>query len=113
MFVVIIFHEGQPGRAKALREALLMQAITTLKNEPRCHRYDVSADPTDAASFLIYAVFDDEAAYKAHLESQHYANYAILVEPWTAAKRVLTYDLISEPDKSDAPVGPTHPGGHA
>lgn len=113
MFVVVSFHEGKPGHARALREALLMHAVTTLQRDPRCRRFDVSADPVDTASFLVYAIFDDEAAHKAHQESQHYANYAILVEPWIASKRVLTYKLISEPATSDGSVPPTHPGGHA
>ena len=111
MFVVIVFVEGKREHRSALRDALLMQAVTTLKEEPRCHRFDVSADPVDSASFLVYAMFEVQGAYKAHQETQHYANYAILTGPWTASKRVLTYDLISEPPAG--PATPTHPAGHA
>ena len=113
MFVVVVFVEGKREHRSALREALLMQARTTVEEEPRCHRFDVSADPVDSASFLIYAVFDSLAAHKAHQETQPYANYAILTEPWTKSKRVLTYDLISETARSNGSAAPPFPGGHA
>ena len=91
-----------------------MHARLIREKEPRCHRFDVSADPVDTASFLIYAVFDDEAAYKAHHESQHFADHTVLTTAWIASKRVLTYQLISEKAPAPSPsVRPTHPGGHA
>ncbi len=112
MFVAVVFLEGKPAHRSALRDALLLHAKLAKDKIPRCQRVDVSADPVEAGSFLIYAVFDDEAAYKAYQETQHYADVAILIEPWTASRRVLTYQLISE--KPVPPTAtPTHPGGHA
>jgi quinol monooxygenase YgiN len=109
MFVAVVFVEGRREHRSALREALVMHARTTREKEPRCRRLDVSIDPVDDASFLVYALFDDEAAYHAHQETQHFSDFMILVEPWVATNRVLTWHLIS--DMMPSPI--VHPGGHA
>jgi autoinducer 2-degrading protein len=46
----------------------------------------------------LYQVYDDEAAYLAHRELPHYAEFRTLADPWTRSRRVLTYDVISLSD---------------
>lgn len=111
MFVAAVFVDGRREHRSALRDALLVHARATKEKEPRCRRLDVSLDPLDDASFLVYAIFDDEAAYLAHQETQHFADFMILVEPWVATQRVLTYQLISERPSGDA--SSSQPAGHA
>ena len=113
MFVAVVFIEGKREHRTALRDALQFHAKQVTENVGRCQRVDICADPLDGASFLIYAVFADEAAYKAYQETQHYADVAILIEPWLASRRVLTYNLIAESHLPDPPTTPTHPAGHA
>lgn len=95
MFVVVVFFEAKRQHVDALRTAILAHAKTTLEREEGCLRYDVSADPVDTSAFLLYEIYADEAAFKAHREMPHYAEFAIMVEPWTTAKRVLTYTLLA------------------
>ncbi len=112
MFVAVVFLEGKREHRAALRDALLLHAKLARDKVERCVRVDICADPVDPASFLIYALFDDEAAYRAYQETQQYSDVAILIEPWTASRRVLTYELISD-RPLPPPATPTHPGGHA
>lgn len=94
MFVVAVFIEAQRGHADALRSALVALAAEARANERGCQHFDVSADPLDSASFLVYQVFDSEAAFNAHHELEHYARFASQIEPWVASKRSLTYTLL-------------------
>lgn len=94
MFVVAVFFEANRGYADQLRSALISHAAETRANEPGCQQYDVSADPLDSHSFLLYEVFDSEAAYNAHHELERYAQFAGRIEPWVASKRILTYTLL-------------------
>lgn len=91
MFVVAVFYEAKAGYADQLRSALVAQAAQARANERGCQHYDVSQDPVDAASFLVYEVFDSDAAFKAHVEMQHHVSFAAEIEPWVSSKRVLTY----------------------
>jgi autoinducer 2-degrading protein len=94
MFVVAVFFEAKRGHADDLRAALVAHAAESRANEPGCEHFDVSQDPVDPESFLLYEVFASEAAFNAHHELEHYARFAGLVEPWVASKRILTYTLV-------------------
>lgn len=94
MHVVVVFMEAERGREDDLREALFGYAGTCLEREPGCRRYDVSFDPVEGTAFLLYQVYDDEAAYLAHRELPHYAEFRTLTDPWTRSRRVLTYEAV-------------------
>jgi autoinducer 2-degrading protein len=98
MHVVVVFLEAERGRQDDVREALIAYAGTCLEREPGCQRYDVSLDPVEGSSFLLYQVYDDQAAYMAHRELPHYAEFRILVDPWTRSRRVLTYEAVTLSD---------------
>jgi autoinducer 2-degrading protein len=95
MHVVVVFLESEPGQGAELRAALAFHAKSCLDHEPGCRRYDVSVDPLEGASFLLYQVYEDEAAYLAHRELPHYADFRILTDPWVRTRRVLTYEAVA------------------
>jgi quinol monooxygenase YgiN len=94
MFVVAEFFEAKRGHADDLRGALVAHAAEARANERGCEQFDVSQDPIDPASFLLYQVFDSEAAFDAHHEREHYARFAGEIEPWLASRRSLTYQRL-------------------
>ena len=98
MHVVVVFLEAERGRQDDLRVALVGYAQTCLEREPGCRRYDVCIDPVEGSSFLLYQIYDDAAAYLAHRELPHYAEFRTLADPWTRSRRVLTYDAVSLSD---------------
>ena len=95
MHVVVVFLEAERGREAELRAALGMHATACLEKETGCRRYDISVDPLEGASFLLYQVYTDEAAYRAHRELPHYADFRLLTDPWTKSRRVLTYKSVA------------------
>ena len=98
MFVVVVFVEAEPGREFEFGEAVQRHAATCREREPGCQRYDVSVDPLEGATFLLYQIYDDEAAYLAHRELPHYGDFRHLTDPWTKSRRVLTYRAVSLTD---------------
>ena len=91
MHVVVVFLEAEAGRQRELGDALLVHARTCLEREPGCRHYDVCFDPLESSAFLLYQIYDDEAAYMAHRELPHYAEFRLLSDPWIRSRRVLTY----------------------
>jgi autoinducer 2-degrading protein len=55
--------------------------------EPGNLRFDVLQQADDPRSFVLYEVYLDEAASKAHKQTAHYARWRDLVEPWMAEPR--------------------------
>ncbi len=50
-------------------------AEASLEWELGCVRFDVCEDVEDADHFLLYEVYEDEAAFKAHRETEHFARW--------------------------------------
>jgi (4S)-4-hydroxy-5-phosphonooxypentane-2,3-dione isomerase len=44
--------------------------------EPGCKRFDILNLASDPNHFLLYEVYDNEAAFKAHRETEHFKKYA-------------------------------------
>jgi autoinducer 2-degrading protein len=97
MHVVVVFLEAERERQDDLREVLIGYAQTCLEREAGCRRFDVCLDPVEGSAFLLYEIYDDEAAYLAHREMPHYAEFRTLVDPWTRSRRVLTYQAVTVP----------------
>ena len=68
-----------------------------MDEEPGCKTFDVSIDPTDAGSFLVYEIYEDEAAFETHLTTEHFIQFNSLVSGWVTHKRVLSYELLNGP----------------
>lgn len=95
MFVVVVFLETQAGRQAELRDALRHHGKLSIEREEGCRRYDISVDAIDGSAFLVYQVYNDEAAYLAHRELPHYADFRLLTDPWIRSRRVLTYESVA------------------
>lgn len=93
MHIALVFIEAKPDRIGAVTDACVRAARATLDDVPTCRRLDVATDPIDPASILLYAVFDDAAAWRGYLESRRYAETLTLIEPWIKSRRVLIYEL--------------------
>lgn len=94
MLVVAVFLEAKREHAAAVRAAVVAHARNCLEKEPGCVRYDVSLDPLEPHAMLLYQVYADENAFKAHKELPHYAEFRLKAEGWIASRRVLTYELL-------------------
>ena len=61
--------------AKAGNEDVVLDALAHMiepsRAEPGCRLYQPTRDLDDPRVFLIYEIYDDEAAYEAHGASEH------------------------------------------
>lgn len=86
MFVVCVYVHVKPEHRAAFVEASLDNARNTT-GEPGNLRFDVLEQADDPNRFVLYEVYRDEAAMKAHKETPHYARWAEAVAPWMAEPR--------------------------
>jgi autoinducer 2-degrading protein len=92
--VVAVVFRAKPGLRAQFREAMLENAAASRTREPGCRRFDV-CESADGAEIFLYEVYDDEAAFAAHLATDHYQRFNATTPPWVAEKRVLKYHLIA------------------
>lgn len=92
MFVVTVQFHINDGKESAFLEAMREQAHNSVQRESGCHQFDVCQN-ADGVVFL-YEVYADEAAFKAHLASSHYAAFDQKVASWVRTKAVSKWALL-------------------
>lgn len=70
-FVVTATWTARQGEGAAVRAAI-ERLIEPSRAEPGCRFYQPNSDPDDPNVFFFYEIYDDEDAYKAHGESEHF-----------------------------------------
>ena len=93
-FVVTVAFRVKPEHRAAFREAILANAAASVAGEPGCSAFDV-CEKADGSEIFLYEIYDDEAAFKAHLATGHFKRFDALVASWVAEKRVLTYNRLN------------------
>jgi len=88
MHVILVHFEIKPPRANDFRECIIRNARASLDSEPGCLRFDVCFDPNDSASVLLYEVYHDEAAFQAHLASNHFKAFDQETSDWVQGKTI-------------------------
>jgi len=71
MYVIIAPIQVKEGHQGAFLEAVVEDARSSVHNEPGCLRFDVIQDANDPNRIWLYEVYQDEAAFQAHLQAPH------------------------------------------
>lgn len=87
-FAVVVDFDIAPDRAEEFREAIVVQARNSLELEDGCHRFDVFRDSQTEATFVLYELYDDEAAFELHLKTDHFRAFDAHVKPMVRARTI-------------------------
>ncbi len=71
MFVQLVHIRLKPGCVEEFLDVFRINYEGT-RAEPGNYRFDVLQDPEDQNHFVIYEVFENEAAVDAHRQTEHY-----------------------------------------
>jgi len=88
MYVVIVDFRIKPERLAAFMPLMLENARLSRETEPGCRIFDVCVDPKEKTSVFLYELYDDRAAFDAHLASEHFKRFDAAVAEMVAAKSV-------------------------
>jgi quinol monooxygenase YgiN len=88
MYVVVVDFKIKPERLKEFMPLMLENARASRDTERGCRQFDVCVDPKDPASVFLYEVYDDRAAFDAHLATAHFKKFDPAVAPMLASKAV-------------------------
>jgi quinol monooxygenase YgiN len=96
--VILVEIVTKSGMASAFAAAIGANARAS-NTEPGCRRFDVCTDPAAPDKVTLYEVYDDDAAFDAHMHTPHYLAFAAASRPLieTIAVRRLR---LSDPDET-------------
>jgi (4S)-4-hydroxy-5-phosphonooxypentane-2,3-dione isomerase len=84
MFSLLVQLEVRPEDREEFLAAITANAAASVRDEPGCHRFDVSAVEGNDTRFVLYELYDDAEAFEAHKRAPHFAAWR------QVADRVLT-----------------------
>jgi autoinducer 2-degrading protein len=86
--VILVEFELRPDKVAEFRRLMLENATASLRDEPGCRQFDVLTPEGQGATIVLYEIYDDAAAFEAHLQAPHYLEFAAAVEPLVTRKTV-------------------------
>jgi autoinducer 2-degrading protein len=93
---VLVDFRLKPGAQRAFRKLVDANAHASATGERGCRRFDVVEPHGEADRILLYEIYDDAAAFDAHLGTPHYAAFDAESAPLIAGKSVVLCDLVCE-----------------
>lgn len=95
-FVIAVDFRLKPGAKAAFMRLVCENARASCSDEPGCRRFDVLAVPGEADRIVLYEIYDDRAAFDAHLKTRHFAQFNDASAALVAAKAVTEMTLVCE-----------------
>ena len=84
----------KPEHVAAFGEAIVDNARASRETEPGCRQFDVCIDPASGTIFL-YEIYDDRAAFEAHMRTAHFIAFDAATRDWVARKDVRIYERLA------------------
>jgi (4S)-4-hydroxy-5-phosphonooxypentane-2,3-dione isomerase len=80
MFSLVVQMQVQPDRRDEFLAGITANAEASVRDEPGCLRFDVSAATGDPDSFFLYELYTGAEAFAAHKASPHFAQWRQIAE---------------------------------
>lgn len=91
--IVVILEVRREGRQRFL-DLVRDNAAASVAAETGCQRFDVLA--ADSGDVFLYEIYDDHAAFDAHLGTPHFKAFDVASRELVLAKRVVTGTLFEQ-----------------
>ncbi len=91
MYVVTVTFTIDPAQRNAFLPLMLENARISRDDEPGCRHFDVCTDDAKPNTVFLYELYDDRAAFDAHLDSAHFKSFAAAVQPMLRGRVIDTW----------------------
>jgi (4S)-4-hydroxy-5-phosphonooxypentane-2,3-dione isomerase len=95
MYAVTVLFKINEGRRDQFLPLMIENARLSLQDEPGCHQFDVCTDPARPDDVFLYEIYDDVAAFKAHLQMPHFKSFDANVSEMIDEKTVWTFSEVA------------------
>jgi len=95
-FVILVDFRLKAGSMADFRRLIDENARTSCREEPGCRRFDVLEPAGEGDRIVLYEIYDDRAAFDAHVKTRHFARFNEASAALVAAKSVTEFNLMCE-----------------
>jgi autoinducer 2-degrading protein len=93
-FVVLVDFRLKPGNVQHFRRLIAENARASCRDEEGCRQFDVLVPKGESNRILLYEIYDDEAAFDAHVETMHFAQFDRDSRALVESKTVIQAELL-------------------
>jgi quinol monooxygenase YgiN len=79
--VILVEFRLKPGTRDRFLAEVEPDARDSVAKEPGCRRFDVLVPEDEADVVWLYEIYDDAAAFDAHMETPHLKEFRAAIEP--------------------------------
>jgi len=87
-YVVIAEVAVVPERLAEFITHSLNDGRDSVANEPGCRQFDVDVAADGAPTVVFYEVYDNRAAFDAHLQTPHFFHWRDATQGWITTSRI-------------------------
>ena len=91
MFAVTVLFRIHPDKIEAFLPLMTGNARLSREVEPGCQMFDICRDGDE---LFLYEIYDDRAAFEAHLASDHFRAFDAAVGDMVADKQVRLFEEV-------------------
>jgi len=95
VYSLLLKTQLQPGGLERFMEAMRVNAASSVRDEPGCLVFDVIRDFSDPDLVWLYEVYESEAAFEAHMLTEHFLVSRPLVEPLILSQEVIEGEVLA------------------
>ena len=94
MYVVTVEFGIDPARWDEFLPLMIANARRSHSDEPGCRQFDICVDASKPATVFLYELYNDRAAFDAHLASAHFKAFAAATQAMIARRSITTWQRI-------------------
>ncbi len=95
MYVVTVEFTIAPAQWSAFVPLMLENATRSREDEPGCRQFDVCTEAAKPHVVYLYELYDDRAAFDAHLASAHFKSFAQATQAMIEQRVIGTWQRIA------------------
>jgi autoinducer 2-degrading protein len=94
-YVITVEFDVVPAQFDAFLRVMAENAETSRRDEPGCQRFDVCRPHDSENRVFLYEIYDDEAAFQAHLQTDHFKAFAVATKDMITARKIAACDWVA------------------
>lgn len=95
-YAITVDFRLKPGGREEFRRLIDNNARDSCRDEPGCQRFDVLEPKGEPDRILLYEIYDDRAAFEAHIKTPHFAVFDKASASLVIEKRVAEFTVVCE-----------------
>ncbi len=96
MYVVTVEFAIDPACWDDFIPLMLENAARSRRDEPGCRQFDVCTDAKRPGLVFLYELYDDAAAFDAHLAAGHYQSFAAATKAMVTKRTIGRWERLAD-----------------